>query len=505
MNATLTAPSARVWSAQQIAIFDWFETPSETIRHLIVRARAGTGKTTTICEAVKRAVEDSILVCAFSKAIEVELTKRLAGSNAISKTLHAVGLACVKRFRERLRIDFGSERGDTLADKVCGKTAPDAIKRLVAKLMTKGREIAPHAVTLGDLAALQITFECEPDEMWSASGFDASYVEQKALEAMELASQVKSGDTIDGADMIFLPVRNGWLTRQYDMIVVDEAQDMTVTQLEIALGVLKTGGRICVVGDDRQAIFAFRGADSESLDRLKTELGAAELGLKTTYRCGRAIVELAQSLVPDFEAGPNNPEGLVRSLPMDQLVASAGPGDFVLSRVNAPLVSIAMQLLRAGKRARVAGRDIGAGLTALVRKLKGKSVPDLLAKIATWEAREVARLEILLAKAKNGRRGAIESKIEAVRDQAAMLLSLTDGAKSVNDVEDRVDALFADKSDEGTITCSSVHRSKGLEADRVFVLVETLKSHSQEELNIQYVAYTRAKLELVKVFAPKAA
>jgi superfamily I DNA/RNA helicase len=49
------------------------------------------------------------------------------------------------------------------------------------------------------------------------------------------------------------------------------------------------------------------------------------------------------------------------------------------------------------------------------------------------------------------------------------------------------------------ITCSSVHKAKGLEADKVFVLEDTLRYHSIEEENIVYVAITRAKKSLVFV------
>lgn len=508
------------WSPQQERIFDWFETSlveqaffadrpingthADRSQHLIVRARAGTGKSTTIREGVKRVPRSRrVLIAAFSRDIKVAMEKAFGPGwpNVDIMTLHAVGYACVRSFRERIQVAFDSDRADALALAACGRTAPDAVVRLVSKLHTKGREIAPHAAKPGDLTGIAITFECEPSEQWEKMGYGLEYVERKALDAMDLAADVKSGDTIDGSDMIFLPVRNGWLTPQFDDVVVDEAQDMTTAQLEIAQGVLRPGGRICVVGDDRQAIFGFRGADSGSLDRLKAELDAAELCLTTTYRCGKAIVELARRYVPDYAAGPENPDGEVLTLHTSRLAAEAGPGDYVLSRVNAPLVSIAMQLLRAGKRAQVAGRDIGKGLQALVRRLKARSVPDFLAKVESWAAREESRLTKQMSAATNGRRKAVQAKIEAVRDQADMLAALADGARGVSEVEARIDALFTDDGSgiEGVVTCSSVHRAKGQERDRVFILRDTLRDAAPEEENISYVAITRAKRTLVWV------
>ncbi|MEN6605884.1 MAG: ATP-dependent helicase [Bryobacteraceae bacterium] len=481
----------RSWSNQQQRIFSWFENGTG---HLIVRARAGTGKTTTIIEGIGHASEERILLCAFNKRIAEELTARLSNPRAQAKTLHAVGYAVVRRYWEGLKIASGQDRANALTDKVCGPTCPDDIKRLVSKLHSKGREIAPHARKMGDLTDIAETFECVPESGWATEGYDQAYVERKALEAMELAAKVKPVDTgIDFADMIFLPVRNRWLHKSYDLVVVDEAQDMTVAQLEIALGVCK--GRLCVVGDDRQAIYGFRGADSDSLDRLKTALNASELGLTTTYRCGRLIVDKAAQLVPDFEAGPNNPEGAISTLATDKLLEAVALGDFILSRLNAPLVSLAMALLKSGRRTRIAGRDVGAGLKGLIRKFKARSVPNLLARIHGWEDREITRLT------KAGR----PERVDAVHDQADMLITLTEGARNVRDVEAKIDALFTDDGlgQAGVITCSSVHRAKGLEANRVFILASTLRAHNQEELNIQYVAITRAKSELVMVYDPK--
>jgi len=87
---------------------------------------------------------------------------------------------------------------------------------------------------------------------------------------------------IDFADMIFLPLVHRWVRPWFDLVVLDEAQDWTRAMLQLVRGCCRRDGRICIVGDDRQAIYAFRGADSSSLDRLKAELKAAELGLKTT-------------------------------------------------------------------------------------------------------------------------------------------------------------------------------------------------------------------------------
>lgn len=515
----MTAPT---WSLQQDRIFSFF-TASED--HLVVRARAGTGKTTTIVEAVKRWLVanpgQTTIVCAFNKRIAEELIKKfgllfgiatnlsprdreaaIATKGVVVKTLHAVGFACCRIYRERLVIEDPKKvaitRKDALAQRVCGKSAPDAILRLVAKLLTLGRETAPHATKPGDLIALAIAQECEPDEQFSRMGFGVEYVAAKAVEAMEIASNVQSGDTIDYSDMIFLPCRNGWLMKQWDLGVVDEAQDMTGAQLKIALGCCK---RMVIVGDDCQAIYGFRGADSDSLDRLKAELAAGELGLTTTYRCGRAIVELARTWVPDFEAGESNPEGTISELHTAKLTEAAKPGDFILSRTNAPLVSTAMALLRAGKRTRVAGKDIGRGLVAILRKLKARTVPEMLAKIENWAEREIHRQTARLSASVNGRREAIKSKIDAITDQAEMLSALADGAKNVDEVLARAEALFSDDGlgEAGTITCSSVHRAKGLEAERVFILRETLRDTTQEERNIMYVAVTRAKNELVWV------
>lgn len=519
MTSVASPAKPFTWSPQQEAVFAWFSRNDgffdsffdggivevDINGDLVVRARAGTGKTTTILEGITRAPEQRILLAAFNNRIAEELKKKNRTANAEVKTLHGVGFACVRRWKERIRVEERTgNRQNRLAEEVCGGQAPDAIKRLVGKLFTKAREMAPHATERGSLLDVAEEFDCIPDPEWLQAGFDLDYVEARALDAMKLGAEIKSGEEIDFADMLFLPVRNSWITPLYDLGVCDEAQDMSATQLELFMGVVK--GRKALVGDDRQAIYGFRGADSESLDRLKAELKAGELGLNITRRCPKAVVALAQLLVPDFKAADDAPEGKVSSLPtLDALVADAQPGDFVLSRANAPLARVAMALIRSNKRTRIQGKDIGAGLKALVKKLAtGKaanSIAEVLAKLSRWEEKEVERV----MKADRPERA------ESIRDKADTLRVLCEGVYGVRELEARLDSLFAD-SGGLAVVCSSVHKAKGLEAPKVYVLRPTLypalppsvkpsPSRAKEEQNIHYVAITRAMEHLVWVEA----
>ena len=481
------------WSPQQNAIFDRFEKPNG--RNFAAQARAGTGKTTVIIEGVKRAPDQSIMLCAFNKSIEKELSLRIAGHpRARAKTLHGLGFGIVMRNWNGVNLASRlDDRAASVTEAVTGGRVPDAAKKLISKLHTKGREIVPHAESPGDLLDLMYNFDILPDEYLEEMGYEPAVIEDYALKAMEFAAAVKPENGIDFSDMIFLPCRNRWIRPAHHLVVVDEAQDMSPAQLEIALGLSKD--RIVVVGDDRQAIYGFRGIDSNTFHTLVNTIGADVLPLTTTYRCPQSVVRLAKLLVPDYEACETNPEGIVRPLPFDKLGDEAEENDFILSRLNAPLVSVAINLLKNGKRARVAGRDIGAGLKALIRKFRARSIPDFLSKLDTWEQKQTKRM------IKAGR----EEKITEIVDKADMLRTLFEEAPSMQFVEDRIDALFADVEGRGVIMCSSVHRAKGLETRRVFTLEETFSPKfgggSQEEENIRYVAITRAQEELVLVQA----
>lgn len=483
-------------SPEQEAIFNWF---AHGEGNLVVRARAGTGKTTTILRAIRSARETTgILLCAFNKRIAEELNRKLTHGGAVAKTLHSVGFDLIRRNWSNIRVDddrkfrlarkawaaMKRHEGDRRPEYTLMDQAPDQVIGAVVKLASLAKNTNVRA-TRDDLIELATAYGIQPDNGW-ADEVDTETL--AALAEFAVSEAMDRDGTIDFDDMVALPVYHGWGRPIYTLTVVDEAQDMNATQLALALSVTK--GRVVVVGDDRQAIYGFRGADSNAIDRLRAELHATELPLTTTYRCPRAVVALAAQIVPDYTAAPSAPEGTVRSIAEGVMLATVQPADFILSRTNAPLARIALALLRSGKPARIEGRDLSKSLLSLVKRMKCETIPEFTGKLATWAERESAKVMSLRASEQ-----AKQARLDMIADQVATLDALSDGLAEVAELTARIEELFSERGP--SIVCSTIHRAKGLEAEHVYLLTDTLycngKRLTDEERNIHYVGLTRSK------------
>lgn len=177
------------------------------------------------------------------------------------------------------------------------------------------------------------------------------------------------------------------------------------------------------------------------------------------------------------------------------------PGDFVLCRVNAPLVSQCFKFLKEGRLANIAGRDVGTGLISTIKKMRAESIPELLSKLDAWHHRE--------AEKESARRNPSESKLISLQDKVDCIACFCEGAENIDGVIRKIESIFIDAKDSPGIRLSSIHKSKGLESKRVFLLQPKgasvphplAKSEWQknQELNLLYVAITRAIDELVYV------
>lgn len=475
---TIEAPAspARSWSVYQEAVF---ANVREGTGHTVVLARAGSGKTTTIVEAMRHVPSGcSVLMVAFNKAIATELQSRAPAGVTVS-TLHSYGYAAIRSAFGNVRLN--DRKVETLVKARLGEeTETREYRQAVIKAV--GLAKGTLAEEKADIGNMIDSFGLEVDD-GEREGFCTDVI--AILDACKLNTK-----EIDFDDMVWFPVVFGLRVRRYDRVFVDETQDLNLCQIELALAACAEGGRICAVGDDRQAIYGFRGADARAVPRVINSLSATVLPLSVTYRCARAIVEVAREIVPDLEAAPNATEGEVLDCNTNEMKRDAKPGDFVLSRSNAPLIATCLAFLKAGKPATVAGRDIGAGLRALIEKSKARSVPALAAWLERWVDREIARVT----------KRNPDADTSAITDKAECIHALSEGAASVGEIVARIESLFSDRDPSEMILCATTHKAKGLERERVWMLADTYKAgRSVEEANLYYVAVTRAKRTLCMV------
>jgi superfamily I DNA/RNA helicase len=319
--------------------------------------------------------------------------------------------------------------------------------------------------------------------------------------------------------MVWLPNRLNLSAYRYDILLGDEVQDWNACQQGLAR---KLGKRLVLCGDDRQAIYGFAGADSESMPRMRNVLegdgGCQALPLTVTRRCGKRIVAEARRTVPDFEAHPDNPEGTIRNAkypiqydangdpyelePSKTYLPLVAEGDMVICRCNAPLVSQCFRLIKMGLRATIQGRDVGRGLKSLIDKLDpGKGLVDLLQAVRDWRYKEVEK--------ELDKQNPDESKVQKIEDRADCISFLAEGEDTVAGLVGNIDRAFTDNRDEPGVRLSSIHKAKGLEARRVFFLMPRgaacphpsakLPWQVVQEKNLLYVGQTRPMEELVYV------
>jgi DNA helicase-2/ATP-dependent DNA helicase PcrA len=457
--------------------------------HVVLKALAGAGKTTSIVEACKRLPRGKrvAFVC-FSKII-AETLKSKVPFGTYSGTLHSLGgQAVAKHVKRPLR--------DLLDENKVPKMLPPQAAPVVRSAVMKLTSLAKN--TLCDVSDAGLTA--------LAARYGVELEESKGtifkLVRMCLDRSKKDLSSIDFDDMLYLPVVLGLPVQKFDVMFVDESQDLNLCQMML---IFMSTKRVIVVGDEHQAIFGFRGADVRSMatmQGLMADTGPVQvLPLSVTFRCAKAITRLAQKYVPEITAHENNPEGLVQF----NSTVEWGRGDMVLCRTNAPLVKEAYRLISQNIPVKIQGRKIGEDLAKLIARLCSPqdTVIVLGERVSEWRAKEVARLTADQTKAISN-----ESKLQLVADKCDCIDALSEGMSTVQEVLDRIKLIFAEinagADTSRFVLLSSVHRAKGLESRRVFIINPEIMPHPsaaseeelEQEMNLIYVAITRGMEEL---------
>lgn len=480
----------KVWSIYQEAIFQEVESGTGNIG---VIARAGAGKTTLIEEITRRLPNHTkVLVLAFNTDIAEELSRRVRKGCDVM-TLNGLGhRAIVRSFGNKKPTSNSLARSILRGESFFPHATQTARRNEFLKILGRYKNTL-NSNTRSILNALCINplfFLEETDRMIGTEDEQANeavrQISVMVNRALKITKQeIETSTEIDYDDQLWAPVALKLPTEQWDYILGDEVQDWNSAQVELVSKALRPGGRIAIVGDPKQAIYTFRGADPKAFDRLVEKFEAKIFRLPVTYRCAQSIVQVAQKLVPDLEAGASNPLGEVVSI--NELdIHQLKPGDFVISRKNAPLLGLCLQAISAGIPAKVAGKDLGRDLLELVEDAKSKAQED--SGVFPYIHQNLSqRIEFAKTLEDDTAQNDLVDKLECMR----ILFAKHSSAQLV---EEALQLLCVDqKKSGGIVLFTTAHRAKGLEADRVWLLEATFRQDKPEEQNLLYVALTRAK------------
>jgi len=521
---------------------------------LLVEAVAGSGKSATIieivCDVIKRAggpraqyrMAREIVVCAFNKHIKAAFEGALP-EGVLVRTIHSLGYQTVKDGLGRYDLDTVASKYRTIAREqldvalegvgVQPETADDraSLRRLIRVIVqligtVRTQLIPDDQITIDRLVELAENYGyvlplevC--DERLAGDALLEVLRDVVVASIVRGAQVAEQAGVLDYTDQIYLPWRYGFApARQGKYVLVDEAQDLSPAQLDVVLRQRithvkgHTVGKLIAVGDRHQAIYGFAGADCASLDRIAARTNARELPLSVCYRCPTSHLEMAREIVPQIEASPNAIVGEVVELPERGWLEAVQPegGDLVICRTNAPLIGLVYRLWARGIRARMRGRDLSAQLREQVRQAEEDGATTIDAVCILVEAQATAAMDAV--RAVDPDVDDEDPRIVAIEDRAAGLLGLVEVAAPATIDElyaaiERVAGSDEPELDEQTVWLSSIHRAKGDQARRVIVinadriaLPSPIDWQQAQEINLEYIAYTRAKESLILVASP---
>jgi len=493
------------FSKYQMGVFDWFENQSS--QYASVDSVAGSGKTFTGIEGMKRAdmFARKLFGC-FNSHIQQELEVKVKPiMNAAARTYNSLGWeACRDATRCKLQKDEKTSNilkykllpntGGMLSDAdfkiFCRLRGP--IQRLVslckADCCFTVDEALQHIPELIDFHDIDVP---SPDDK------ELNYAKFMDYFARTYDLSINTTYFMDYDDQIYQPLRKGWPLKKWNLILIDEFQDTTEMQSRLLQSALARDGRIAVFGDDDQVIYEFRGSEEDTMKKWREKMGATHLPLSICYRCPISVVKEAQGIVPRIEWADSAINGVVDRVKRTEMRQRVQDGDYILCRTNAELMGEVIYFVSNGRKAYVRGKDVGENLIEMVNKIVGPSdcpIDFLL----------VGLQDHVLQMAEFFKKIDKEDKIELLQDKAQMIRLACQGCSYVEQVRDKITAIFTDPQKEG-ICCMSSHKSKGLQNPRVWVLKpEKLADNwnakkdwqKRSQRRLRYVTITRAQEEL---------
>lgn len=504
-------------SHYQLKIIDWILRGNG---NGCCNAVAGAGKSTTLVLVGKTLEEagykpSEIKICVFGKANSLDLIAKFGSrwKSSIS-TLNSAGWGLIKKY-----LKIYSNEQVKLSNNKYKWIAQDLnliIGRKNRRSILKDREIIADTsdflklidlvrlcdveVTALNISKLASHFEIE--KVYKPQ--DVAYWIKECLEIGE--QQAINKQCFDFVEQIYLPILwdlgSDRSFKPYKFVLVDECQDLNEAQKKLVQLLAGKNGRIIAVGDPHQAVMGFAGADDNSYYNIVKSINAVELPLSICYRCPISHIDLVKKEFPNIPIQPsqNAAEGIIKKIKSEEIFNYIQDKDMIIGRKTSPLVGLCIQLIGRGKKAIVKGKKIGEQLNKEVDELT--KLPSYYWQVFSDCLEQYRSIKINQYQGLDRQ----EELIEVINDKLNAIATVYQSnpqCQNVDDLKFEIDKLFSDN--DAPITLSTIHRAKGLEANRVFVwcpdhLPLTWRDQQdwqyQQERNLLYVALTRSKSEM---------
>ena len=480
-------PSDATWlTHEQVRIMNHNTKHGDVLK---IVAFAGTGKTTTLVEYTKLRPSWKFLNVAYNKSVQEQAVKRFP-NNVESRTVHSLAYKAVGyKFRRKMA---SSLRVNNIMDNLDEKSANFLHAKRVIDTLTNficsyDDRLSSEHVPYRDIT----TAESEGDRNKLEFFNSDKYIKIVVGDSKEIWNRMSDPENTDVriTHDVYLKLYqlSKPVIRNFDCILVDEAQDCTPAVADILLS--QPLAKI-LVGDPHQQIYGFRGATNAMARVEATHV----YYLTQSFRFGSEIASVASSLL-DILKGVRN----------KSIVGVSKPGGFhgdhvgqiaVICRTNFALFNNAVLTCTRNNKTRIgfAGGIQGYNLDRIldIHKLysgivdRGEIKDKFIQRFRTF-----AELKKYACKAPDPE---LIGKIKIVE---------THNIQIPMHIE-RIKKQYCSDVDQAEIVFSTAHKSKGLEFDTVrlgedFLLdcsVEELENAPNDEKNLLYVAVTRAKHRL---------
>lgn len=491
-------------SEYQIKIFQCIE---YGVGNMVINASAGSSKTTSIVNGINYIPKEKrVLFVAFNKDIASKIKTLVERENTNVHTFHSLGRSIL--------IENNIITEDTPINEYKYNTY---IKENIETLSKEGelRSLKNNYNTY----ISNITKLCEYCRYFHymqknkikklAKFYGITIIRDEIDVVIEVLKWgTKCQDEIDYTDMIWLPVQLNLTTKNklYDFIFVDEAQDTSIVEQELVFKTFKRGARFCIIGDTKQSINIWCGATEEAIDVFLKQPNTQTFNLPISYRCPRKIVDFVQQFTDNIISAPNAIEGEIN---YEVSPNYAQAGDMILCRNTAPLIKLHLLYLRNNKKSFIRGfENIKTEYLSLIQNSNSKFIdknilttdgliPTLYKQL--FQQMEYLKKDFSLSEEEL----VVHPKILEMYDNIQGIISLSDSINTTEELIDKINTVFSG-NELNAIQLSTIHKAKGLEADNVFILCPSLLPNpyakldweKRTEINLQYVAYTRAKKTL---------